>query len=314
MNLVHPKIVVSFDFELGWGVLDSSLWKRREADSIYSNLRQVFDRLVAELRYTEISTTWAVVGSLLTESEAELDLEHLPVSYRDKVISFYRQSSQKTRCGLDLVDKLQKLDGISEIASHTQTHIYAEYPGVTCSQYVDDVTKSITTLEEFFGKQVKSLVFPRDQARYNNDVAIKHPLNFRLNPNYGQKNGHIYRMLKGAARLYSNAPKSRVIMGANGEYYQTGSLYFNWSGGKYEIIKKTLTKIQASRMVSSLREGDIYHVWLHPFNLAESNEHLNTFMEFIRELAELRDKGMVEVVTMDELVRDCQKEFSYDAQ
>jgi len=312
MNALCPKIVISFDFELGWGVLDSPLWRKREADSLYLDLRQVFDHLIEAFSESQIRTTWAMVGSLLAKSEAELDLEHLPASYRDSVISFYRESHETTRGGLDLVDKLQKIDDLVEIASHTSTHIYAEYPGVTAAGYVSDVSNSISVLEKYFGRSVRSLVFPRDQARFNNDVAVAHPLNFRLNPNFGKKIGRLNRMINGAGRFYKNVPQSKVIMGAHGEYYQTGSLYFNWSGGKYESIKKYLTTLQSKRMLSEMTDGDVYHVWLHPFNLAESREHLEQFLKFIRDIARLRDDGMLEVVTMDDLVGECKKEFFFN--
>lgn len=309
MNSLRPKVVISLDFELGWGVLESELWKQRERMSIYVNLRSVLDNLIAVLKESEIATTWAIVGAILASDEKELDLEHLPESYRNAVIKFCRESSEMTRNGQDLIDKLQCLDGLIEVASHTSTHIYAEHPDVNSDHYIADVGCSISTLENYFGTQVKSLVFPRDQARFNNEVAARYPINYRLNPDYGRNISNIGRVFKGAQRIITNVPESKVIMGASGECYQNGSLYFNWCGGKYELIKKYLTKIQTRRMLSNIRPGDVYHVWLHPFNLAESGELFESFINFVRQLAGMRDKGILEVVTMDGLVRDCLREL-----
>lgn len=311
MMLERPKIVFSFDFELGWGVLDSPLWQQREASSLYVNLRPVFDELVKVLKDTQLPTTWAMVSSLLVESEADLNADHLPDSYKDSVFSFYRHSKESSRCGLDLIDKLGGID--MEVASHTSTHIYANQTDVTSDQYVQDVRQSIELLERYFNCSLSSLVFPRDQANFNIEVAKLHPLAFRLNPNYGVDCGKIRRVMSGASRVYKMPPRSKVIKGTYGESYQTGSLYFNWSGGSFENIKKRLTKIQANRMLNNMSAESIYHVWLHPFNLAESKEHLDVFLKFIKDIAELRNKGLVEVVTMSDVSKDCTLGFEkYD--
>lgn len=306
-----PKIVFSFDFELGWGVLDEpALWKQRESESLYTSLRPVIDSLVTSLHETRIPTTWALVSSLLASTESDINVDHLPSSYKDDVISFWRESKEKTRCGLDIVDKLKPIDSLIEFASHTSTHIYAEHDDVTSVQYLADVSDSILVIENYFGRSVRSLIFPRDQAKFNNDIAQQYPLNFRLNPNFGRSLGKLSRIVEGASRVYKMAPNSKIVMGAYGEYYQTGSLYFNWSGGSYESIKKYLTKLQANRLIGGIQESSVYHVWLHPFNLAESREHLEEFTKFIVNVAKLRDAGLVDVVTMNELTKECKKEFT----
>jgi len=295
------KIVISFDFELGWGVLDSELWRIRENSDLYENLRPVFGQLMHVLNETEIQTTWAIVSSLLVESESELDIEHLPSSYKNDVVSFYRNSKASTRCGLDLVDSLQLNMPLIEIASHTSTHIYAKQKDVKACQYVSDVKKSISTLEYYFNQKIETLIFPRDQSDFNNEIASYRPLNFRLNPRYGLNMSTIFRVASGVSRVYSSPPSSRVILGSYGELYQTGSLYFNWLGGKYEYFKKILVKMQASRVLSITNKSSICHIWLHPFNLAESKEHFDLFVTFLHSLSRLRDKGVVEVVTMKDI-------------
>jgi len=307
-----PKIVFSFDFELGWGVLDSPIWKHREEKEIYTNLRPIFDSLVQLLHETKVPTTWAIVSSLLAKSERDINIDHLPVSYQNSVTRFYRESEKFSHCGLDLIDKLESIDSLIEIASHTSTHIYGEYQDILSEQYVEDVRISIEVLESYFSRPITSLVFPRDQANFNNEIAKKFPLNFRLNPSYGDNTSKMGRMISGASRIYKMPPHSKIIMGQYGENYQTGSLYFNWSGGSYERIKKALTKIQVNRMLSDMHNESIYHIWLHPFNLAESSQHFSMFAEFIRNIAELRDKGLIEIVTMEDVKNNGLKEIGFN--
>ena len=311
MTSTCPIVVFSFDFELGWGVLESSLWRHRQSASLYTNLRPVMDRFVKVLNDAQIPTTLAIVSSLLASNEKDINIDHLPPSYKDSVARFYRESDESTRCGLDLVDKLGPIEPLIEIASHTSTHIYAEQCDVTSEQYVNDVRESINVLEKYFCTNVASLVFPRDQAKFNNNVAKYFSLNFRLNPNYGMNLNSFKRIVLGASRIYKMVPKSKVIMGAYGEYYQTGSLYLNWSGGSYQTIKKFMTKLQTHRLLNNMRQSEIYHIWLHPFNLAESLEYMDFFFKFIYDISELRDKGFIEVMTMKDVTKDCNKEILF---
>ena len=38
-------LIVSLDFELGWGVLDHPAWRQRESDGLYRRMREVLARV-----------------------------------------------------------------------------------------------------------------------------------------------------------------------------------------------------------------------------------------------------------------------------
>lgn len=297
------KLVISFDFELGWGVLDSPAWRKRQEDGVYLRLRPVFSNLISLLEKYQLPTTWAMVSSLFAEREQELDLEHLPESYRKKVIQFFRQSSPETRSAVDLLQKWTCIADFSEVCSHTATHVYPEYPEVTSDQYVADVGQSLAVLEKMFSTSVKSLIFPRDDISFRHDIAAKlRPLNFRVNPSFYSNHNKIGRVIDGAMRFVKDLPESVVTVVSFGEVYQSGSMYFNWSGGEFEKIKKLLVSIQSNRLASQLEKSDaVYHVWIHPFNLSESEDHFLAFSSFLRIIADLRDSGLVDVVTMSDI-------------
>ena len=95
-------------------------------------------------------------------------------------------------------------------------------------------------------------------------------------------------------------PRSTVAPSMRGSTTQSGSLYFNWSGGRYSVLKKVQLEVQVRRLLrvlSSQVSGD-YHIWLHPFNLAETADHTSRFLWFIDRLVALRDAGQIEIVTM----------------
>lgn len=301
------KLVISFDFELGWGVLESNAWRIREKSGIYSRLRQVLPILFASLKDLELPTTWAIVSSMLVENECDLRTEHLPDSYRDSVIRFFREARWETRCARDLIDKFHTVQHTSEICTHSSTHIYAEHPDITERSYIKDVADSIQVMEKYFGLETKTFVFPRDQDNYRAGIAEAFPMNFRLNPSFCYDNN-----LSGAFRrrigfMLPFVPTSRVAMGRFGEIYQTGSFFFNWPEGRGEAIKKMRVVLKKDVLINRLKRGEgMYHIWLHPFNLTRTAGHLELFNEFLLDVAHLRDSGCVEVRTMASIGDACQ--------
>lgn len=295
------RIVISLDFELGWGVCDSDVWKDRENKGVYKRLRKVFPDLLYLLASRELPTTWAAVSSMLIEKDSDLVVDYLPDSYRQAVKEFFKFAQWETRCAVDFFDQWHKLEKFSEIASHTATHIYSSGEGVTSDAYVQDVKLSINTLEQFGCSKIKTLIFPRDLVDYESQVATScRPMNFRVNPSLNNEKGRLMRVLAGGSRFFQNVPESEIKAGAQGQVYQRGSLYFNWVGGSYQNIKKRVLKKQVKCLLKQLAVGSgTYHIWLHPFNLAESEDLCSLFMLFLSNLADLRDRGLVEVVTME---------------
>ncbi len=60
------ELVISFDFELGWGVLESERWQKREAAGVYTAMRPLFPELLNLFEGLDLTTTWAVVGAFRT--------------------------------------------------------------------------------------------------------------------------------------------------------------------------------------------------------------------------------------------------------
>ncbi|MCP4772061.1 MAG: hypothetical protein GY879_11705 [Planctomycetes bacterium] len=296
------KLVISFDFELGWGVLDDPLWRRREQDGLYQRMRPVLADLFRFLNERELATTWATVSSMTFEDTNDVPVDHLPESYRQHVQEFCRSAAWETRCGTDLLDSWQQqLAPFSELCSHTATHLYAGYEGVTSEQYVKDVELSIERLEQQYGAPIESLIFTRDQDDFRAEVSEKRVMNLRIGPqSYGKASmGKLARMMRGATRFWQAIPASVIRNGEHGECLQSGSLYFNWSGGDFEYLKRQQVRTQASRMLRQMQaDGGTYHVWLHPFNLAETPQHQRAFRHFLESAVRLRDAGGLEILTM----------------
>ena len=302
---MKPALVVSFDFELGWGVLDDPVWRELEAQGLYSNLRSVLADLFRFLATRQIPTTWATVSSMLVDDRANLELDHLPEPYRSETAVFFDEAAWYTRCANDLMESWHRsLGDFSEIASHTSTHLYASAGSVTGSMYRRDVEISLELLDVVSTRRVESLVFTRDQTDFLPDVLELRPLNVRVPPIGGGGYGGSStagRLFRGAARFLRRVPSSKFELVSGGGSTQSGSLYFNWTGSRISPVKALQVRALASRMLEQLAKGtESFHVWLHPFNLAETSAHLQRFKRFMTRAADLRDAGQIEILTMRE--------------
>lgn len=293
------RLIISFDFELGWGVLDTPTWRHREQQGIYRNLRPVFEKLMALLAATRMPTTWGIVSSSLADRESELDLEHLPKGYSDAVRTFFREAAQETRNSTDLMEKWLTISDFSELCSHSSTHIHADYPALEPEAWVQDILNSCNEIEKKFGLQANSLILPRDQDRFRLNLSAIRPMNCRLSPSFLLPRSAPKRTMGKICLGLGHIPPSIIMQGGYGETYHTGSLFFNWPAGRGEWLRRTRLQIQKNRLLAALENtGNVYHVWLHPFNLARTPLHYEAFADFIAAAARLRDAGKLEVLTM----------------
>lgn len=291
--------VISFDFELGWGVIQRGGWVDRERSGVYRRLRDILPRLWAFLGESEMPTTWAVVSAMLLESQDRLNMEHLPKEYRDEVHQFLKESEGETRCGRDLLEHMDRAGRYIEVASHTSTHLNSHVPGMTADIFRTDVADSMESLEGVFGKVPRSLIFPRDDSSFRTAVVDLPLSGFRLNPSLGRSEGPLMRAARGFGRFFREVQPSLITTGSGGRVFQTGSLYFNWVGGRYPSVKRNLLLRQTRRLLRQFGESEgVFHVWLHPFNLAESKELLELLLMFLKEVRTLRDQGRCEVLCM----------------
>lgn len=305
---MSSTVVISFDFELGWGVLENDTWKYREGLGVYDRMREDIPILLARLKSLQIPTTWAMVSNLITERESDLNLDHLPDDYRKQVLNFFRTSKTSSRLGLDLIENILNKDNLCEIGSHSATHLYPSHPSIELEHFVADVAQSFDVIDRLIQKPARSFIFPRDQSKFRISLAELRPgLNMRLNPAFASNLGSrpVTRALRGLSSFVTPVPESSVTVGGHGEIYHLGSINFNAIAGRYRGLKSRLLTTRLHKLFREL-ESDVnhrtYHVWLHPFNLSESELNRELFNKFIERLSDVRDKGQVEIKPMGTLL------------
>ena len=299
---MSTRVVISFDFELGWGVLESNAWQLLESKGVYCKMRKDIPTVLTLLDKYSVKTTWATVSGLLDPEKTVKNLDHLPANYKESVDNFVINAKTETKNGRDIADLVLGMGDLCEVGSHTTTHVNANHPTIKECHYVNDVMLSFDSLEIYSGKKIETLIFPRDEPAHS--VAIsskKRGLNIRLNPRNSAGKSSIARKLLFAFDYWSNVPRSNIYNGGFSDTYHTGSLYFNMCGNGHRAARSISLKKRVNRLLKQIKkcnDDSIYHVWLHPFNLSLSEYNLHLFCYFIEQLGIMQKSGIVNTVLM----------------
>ena len=287
------NIVISLDFELGWGVLETDQWKKRESKGVYDGLRPVWTSLLNDLDVYSIPLTIAITTSMLKAKVSEIDLSHLPESYARSVHDFLRHARFSTWNALDLFEILVSKQTSHDIGTHSHTHIYGAHPSCNDKVLHDDICKSVKTLREN-GVSAHALIFPRDQV-LRLSAATPGITTYRIPPVHG---GVRCSHLDSLQRLVRPAPASHIAILPEGLVTQSGSFFLNWTTGRYRRLKKLSIHRKLESLLSKSTESATYHLWLHPFNLVETPGFLDYFRSWLRRSATKRDRHFLRFSTM----------------
>ena len=283
------EFIISFDFELGWGSIENGLWKTREKKGVYKRLRSIFPTLLSELDALQIPVTWAFVGAML-ESPGKIKLDHLPIGIRELSNDFLASAENATTDARDLFEQIFDTNIKHNLSSHTYSHVRFNYAGIdsafiyTEMQLFNDVCKKQ-------GVRTTSLVFPQNIEGYHKELRNLGYLSVRTSPD-----GKIYanRMVYLIASALSPPPLSSINKMSCGLHRHSGSMFYNT--GKNRIHRLPFVYKRALRGIDyAIKNKQIIHIWIHPFNLAESPLLLASLLKVLKYVSKQIDKGMIQV-------------------
>jgi len=280
------KISLSFDFELGWGALESGEWKSRELKGVYTKLRPTIKELLSIFRETEISATWATVAGMIDKNSLD-HLDHLPDSLRDITYYFLSNSKSSSFYGLDVFDMVA-VDNLHSIASHSYSHLRFSYPGVT-NKIVDTDLKLSNSIFMNNDISVDTFVFPQNIEGYYDELKINGIFKAR-GDEYCNRNPNKLRRIYMNTVLQPPLSQNDIVKGV---FRKSGSLFYS-STSRFRV---KLIEMQAMRGVNNAcSSSGEFHIYLHPFNLSESDYLFSSFKSFLYYVARLRDSGKLEIV------------------
>jgi peptidoglycan/xylan/chitin deacetylase (PgdA/CDA1 family) len=291
--------VLSFDFELHWGVRDHMPSNGPYQQNLLG-ARVVIPQLLKLFERYDIAATWATVGFLFASSRKELDQFRPAIlpQYTDRSLDPYTEPTgsgeqdDPLHYAASIIDQIRQSPG-QELATHTFSHCYCLEPGQTLDAFQADL-RSAVAIAAARGVALRSIVFPRNQVNPDYTSAL---LEAGITCYRGSENGWMYRPIPQrqkvaamrAARLadsYFGVPGRQIvhwaeIPQADGLCNVRGSRFLRPYRPKLGAFEKLRMRRITAEMNMAAENQGVYHLWLHPHNLGINIEANLEFLEEI---------------------------------
>lgn len=266
------SVVLSFDFEMRWGVHDVYGLNFNGYRKNLENCRPVVLSTLKLLAERNLRATWATVGALGSNNWDEyFSLAPPPPSYIDPRLAVRKEYADLDPDGIlhfapDLIHQIVQTKG-QELGSHSFSHLYFREPGVTATDFLADMAAVEKLWKERFGVVPISLVYPRNQSAFVNlldqtSIGIwrgSEPAWF-----YDCTSQRSNTLLPKALRLVDSINPwvrraSRLKRGM-----VRASLFVRFE------LPEPLWRLQLKRIrneLLGLAPGEVFHCWWHPHNV-----------------------------------------------
>ncbi len=304
-----PRVVLSLDLELRWGVhdvygLDFTAYRQ--------NLelgRLMVPSLLKLVTAHHIRSTWAAVGAVGCANWDEyFSRAPQPPKYKSDALTVKRAYAELDPHGTlhfapDVLREILASPG-QELGTHTFSHLYLREEGITAEDVALDLAAVTKLYQERFGIVPRSLVFPRNQPAFLDVVRASTIKIWRGNPGPWyyecedtRHNGPLPRALK----LLDGINPLRRMATPLVDDMTRASIFLRLNLPQFLWVSH-LQRIKGE--LASLSPQDVFHLWLHPHNLGQDTELRLSRVEQVLELiAERQARRELVSCSMADLVQ-----------
>ncbi|MBV7505572.1 polysaccharide deacetylase family protein [Bacillus sp. sid0103] len=298
----HGTFIISLDFELFWGVHD--VYKKEQYEQNIRGAHNVVLSLLDMFTQYQIHATWAIVGMIYCKNIEEL-ASFVPVqkpAYYNKKLSSYHYFENNP---IDEKDKdlffapylIKRIAATpdQEIATHTFSHYYCLEEGQTIEQFSADLhLAQQISLQQ--GREIKSIVFPRNQINVN---YIKECKRLGIRAYRGNEDRWVYRLQSTEKKRYMKRALRLLDRYINIFGHQTfelpqqssddlplnipSSRYLARCSDRLKWLEGMRLKRILSDMTCAAQQGKSYHLWWHPHDFGRNTCENLAFLEKILE-------------------------------
>jgi len=316
VKLDRGVFTISLDFEMIWGTQDLFGPERfRRACEIERAF--VIDRLLDLLVEYELSATWFVVGHLMLDRcDASSGLKHPEIvrpshSWSRKDWFAHdaggRDQDGSIFVGRSLVEKIRACPVAQEIGCHTFSHVIFGDPGCSRATAASEL-EACVGLACDMGIEMRSFAFPRNIVGHL-DVLREYGFSCYRGPEPELWIfGHLPVAIRRLANLWRVIAASQPPVGLPEESVSglwmipASMIYFPMHELRRYIPARARSRRAIKGLDAAVRQKRIFHLWLHPTNLAEEMERMFSGLRRIVEYASLlRAKGELDVLPVGAL-------------
>jgi len=292
---------ISLDFELYWGMKDAvSIVKY--ADNM-SNVPNVVDELLKSFYEYDIHATWAIVGFLYFSNLEELkkNIPQTKPSYLNKELDLYNYIDTHDSLipayhfAPETIEKINHYKN-QEIGTHTFSHYYCLEKDQTKDEFYSDIEHALKITKNKINKDIKSLVFPRNQW---NDEYLSVLSNLGIICYRGNEKSWIYdavceekkttpfrrilRLLDSYINFTGYNTYALETLGAQKIFNIPASRFLRPASKQFNVLEKIRLRRIKKSMTYAAKHKQLFHLWWHPHNFGKD---LDTNMAFLKNILE----------------------------
>lgn len=316
--LERGVFMLTFDVELAWGTYYAMGAGAPPSRLDYREVRSVVEEILELLDRTGIAATWAFVGHLFLDGcEPGAGPPHPDVVrprypwFRGDWFRFDPCSSEEESpgwYGTELLEAIRSRSTPHEIGCHSFSHILFGDPDCSVEAAASDLRRS-TEAARAVGVEMKSFVFPQNKVRHEtllpaHGLKIYRELDGRWYYRASWTSGLLRKALHMADQCLGLAPPVVMPVSKGGDLWAVpGSLPLLPPIGFRRYLPMSVRVLKAKRGVDrAIACRRIYHLWSHPWNfLYQRDRMVRALSEICRYVAERRDAGELETLTMEAL-------------
>lgn len=312
-SLERGIFMLSLDTELAWGSVPDGLW--RERSWMFERTRELSKRLLALCGDFGIRSTWAVVGHLMLDGCRSHNGVSHPEFVRPGFDWFAGDWLKDDPCAdvrsapnwyaPDLVEDILNCNAPQEVGCHGFVHVPAGAKGCTRECFASDLEAAIGAAETW-GIELRSYVYPLNSVAHVDVLGAHGFTSFRGDipwPGGGwSRREPARRMVRALQWSLPVHPLTIAPTRDLGLWNLAATTFYYHRDGVGRLLPIGARVYRAKRgLVEAIRDRTIFHMYLHPFNLATDPEGLlGGLADIFRMVADHRDSGKLDNLTMGE--------------
>lgn len=303
-----PKVVISLDFEMRWGMHDKLGIDFDAYRENLENVRVVVPALLKLFSERKINATWACVGALGCQNwDDYFRRAPSPPQYENSSLKVNARYAEIDPNGYlhfapELLYEIHNTAG-QELGTHTFSHLYLREPGITAEDVQNDLIAFSELWHEMFGYSPISFVFPRNQVAFLSVIRSSSIHVWRgneeawhFNCNEVLTNASLPRMLRLIEAVNPLVRRAAPLVGGmtRSSLFLRSNLNRPMWALHYKRIRMELNQMKA---------GEIFHLWWHPHNLGSNVKCRLSRVEMVLDLiAERCEKRLLISNSMNQLI------------
>jgi hypothetical protein len=302
------SLVISLDCEGKWGMADQ-LAPYHHAMITDEALTAVYDDLLKLFAHYDLPVTFAFVLAFTLGPDERSRLRPPPAGpaasddawlghYWEAEAQGHEQGWFQPR-GFEAV----RADSRHEIACHGFCHRPLSEDSIDARGAGEELDAALAVARSK-GVALKTMVFPRNQIGHLPVLQGKGFIGYRerrFRP--GGRLGRLWSLAEEFNIVPS--PEARVAPRGDGLVPIPAGYFFNWRFGARRRVPAGVTVRRWKTLLNrAARTGKVAHLWLHPHNLITAPSTRAPLEIVLRHAAELRSRGLLEVVTQERYCQD----------